>query len=144
MKIAIRKKCFETNSSSNHTLIITNEEDLENDKAQFLKEEEDDFFAQYGNFCKPLKTKEEKCYFMADLFHKENKDFGYVPFCYELEFEEICEIIPLTNPNNRCGVLKESTEFIVKLERSSTTTVGSSPSAVTTFPLSVTNFNPYA
>ena len=31
MKIAIRKGCFETNSSSNHSLIITNEEDMEND-----------------------------------------------------------------------------------------------------------------
>ena len=51
--------------------------------------------------------------YQADYRAKENKDFGYVPFCYELEFEEICEIIPLTNPNNRCGVLKESTEFIV-------------------------------
>ena len=50
--------------------------------------------------------------YQADYREKENKDFGYVPFCYELEFEEICEFIPLTNPNNRCGVLKESTEFI--------------------------------
>ena len=31
MKITVRKGCFETNSSSNHTLIITNEEDMEND-----------------------------------------------------------------------------------------------------------------
>ena len=42
MKIAIRKGCFETNSSSNHTLIITNEKDIENDKERFLKEEEDE------------------------------------------------------------------------------------------------------
>jgi len=51
--------------------------------------------------------------YQADYRQKENKDFGYVPFCNELKFEEICEIIPLTNPNNRCGLLKESTEFIV-------------------------------
>ena len=42
MKIAIRKGCFETNSSSNQTLIITNEKDIENDKERFLKEEEDE------------------------------------------------------------------------------------------------------
>ena len=99
MKIAIRKKCFETNSSSNHTLIITNEEDLENDKAQFLKEEEDDFFAAYGNFCKPLKTKEEKCYFMADLFHKENKDFGSMEDEYEV-------FIQVLKDNNEEEILK--------------------------------------
>ena len=66
MKISVRKGCFETNSSSNHSLIITNEEDMENDKAQFLKEE-DEFFAPYGGFCKPLKTKEEKCYLFPKL-----------------------------------------------------------------------------
>ena len=84
MKIAIRKGCFETNSSSNHTLIITNEKDIENDKERFLKEEEDEWFAQYGNFCTPLKDKAEKCYFMADLFHKENKDYGLMKKKYKV------------------------------------------------------------
>ena len=97
MKIAIRKGCFETNSSSNHSLIITNEEDMENDKAQFLKEE-DEFFAPYGGFCKPLKTKEEKCYFMADLFHKENREFGVL----ENEYEVFIQVL---KDNNEVEIL---------------------------------------
>lgn len=99
MKIAIRKGCFETNSSSNHTLIITNENDIENDKAQFLKEEEDEWFAIYGNFCKPLKDKAEKCYFMADLFHKENKDFHSM----EEEYEVFIQVL---KDNNEEEILK--------------------------------------
>lgn len=51
--------------------------------------------------------------YQADYRQKENEDYGYVPFCDELEFEEIVDIIPLTNPNNRCGIKKESTEYIV-------------------------------
>lgn len=98
MKISVRKGCFETNSSSNHSLIITNEEDMENDKAQFLKEE-DEFFAPYGGFCKPLKTKEEKCYFMADLFHKENREFKAM----EEEYEVFIQIL---KDNNETEILE--------------------------------------
>ena len=42
-----------------------------------------------------------------------NYDYGYVPFCTGLDFQEIEKIIPKTNPNNRCGEIKESTEYIV-------------------------------
>ena len=97
MKITVRKGCFETNSSSNHTLIITNEEDLENDKSQHLKEEGENW-APYGGFCKPLRTKEEKCYFMADLFHKENREFGVMKTEYDV-------FIKILKDNNETEIL---------------------------------------
>ena len=49
--------------------------------------------------------------YQQDYKEKENYDLGYVPFP-NIKFEEIESIIPLTNPNNRCGVVRESTEYI--------------------------------
>lgn len=43
----------------------------------------------------------------------ENISYGYVPFLNNFGFSEVEEIIPKTNPNNRCGIKKESTEYIV-------------------------------
>lgn len=51
--------------------------------------------------------------YQQDYRKKENYDFGYIPFVTGLKFNEIENIIPKTNPNNRCGELKESTEYIV-------------------------------
>ena len=41
-----------------------------------------------------------------------NYDLGYIPFIKELEFEEKENYISLDNPRNRCGIMKESTEYI--------------------------------
>lgn len=49
--------------------------------------------------------------YQEDYREKENFDLGYVPFPI-IKFEELVNIIPLTNPNNRPGDLKESTEYI--------------------------------
>ncbi len=43
----------------------------------------------------------------------ENISYGYVPFLNNFGFSEVEEIIPVTNPNNRCGIKKESIEYIV-------------------------------
>ena len=43
---------------------------------------------------------------------KANYDYGYIPFITGLEFFEKEEIIPKTNPHNRCGEIREYTEFI--------------------------------
>lgn len=43
----------------------------------------------------------------------ENVCLGYVPFLGNFGFEEKENIIPDTNPNNRCGMERESTEYIV-------------------------------
>ena len=49
--------------------------------------------------------------YQADYREKENLDLGYVPFP-NVKYEKIEAIIPLTNPNNRPGNLKESTEYV--------------------------------
>ena len=43
----------------------------------------------------------------------ENASLGYVPFLNNFGFEEIERIIPTTNKNNRCGIKRKSTEYIV-------------------------------
>ncbi|MBQ6817919.1 MAG: N-acetylmuramoyl-L-alanine amidase [Bacilli bacterium] len=50
--------------------------------------------------------------YQADYRKKENYDYGYIPFVNGLEFFEKEEIIPKTNPRNRCGEIREYTEFI--------------------------------
>ena len=61
--------------------------------------------------CKRKSLKYSTFGYQADYKEKENFDLGYVPFP-NIKFEEIESIIPLTNPNNRPGYLKESTEYI--------------------------------
>lgn len=51
--------------------------------------------------------------YQKEYHKKANYDYGYIPFVTGLDFFEKEEIIPKTNPCNRCGVLKEYTEFIV-------------------------------
>lgn len=50
--------------------------------------------------------------YQAEYRQIENIDYGYIPFVNGLEFSEIEEIIPKTNPRNRCGDIREYTEFI--------------------------------
>lgn len=83
MKISIRNGSFETNSSSHHSLILTNERDFEKDKEEYLKKKSGRF-RPYGGFCKPITTKEEKCYFLADMFNKENHEFNWMKDEYEV------------------------------------------------------------
>lgn len=82
MKYTIRKNTFETNSSSHHSLIITNEKDIEKDKEEFLNKE-GDLWRPYGAFCEAIKSKEEKCYFLADLFNKEYESLKWMVDEYE-------------------------------------------------------------
>lgn len=84
MKITIRKNTFETNSSSLHSLVITNEKDMEKDKEEFLKNDAGLIIPGYSEFCKPLKTKEEKCYFLNDLFNKENVDYDMLKYQHKV------------------------------------------------------------
>lgn len=69
MKITIRKNIFETNSSSTHSLILTNKEDLEKDldKERNNKEEFYPSILCYDKFDK----KEDKILFLGGLFDYE-------------------------------------------------------------------------
>lgn len=51
--------------------------------------------------------------YQKEYHKKANYDYGYIPFVTGLDFFEKEEIIPKTNPRNRCGDLKEFTEFVV-------------------------------
>lgn len=71
MKIQIRKNIFETNSSSTHCLIITNEENKENDIKTAIDKEKF-FYLDYTSFQVNLTKKEDKILMMAGLFDNEN------------------------------------------------------------------------
>lgn len=71
MKIQIRKNIFETNSSSTHCLIITNEKNKENDIKKII-EKEKFFFLDSSSFQINLTTKKDKILMMAGLFDNEN------------------------------------------------------------------------
>lgn len=69
MKISIRKGSFETNSSSMHSLVITNKKNQKNDYCKRKKEIENWGF-YYSD--KPVIDKENKVYFLAALFEYDN------------------------------------------------------------------------
>ena len=50
--------------------------------------------------------------YQADYKKMANYDLGYVPFMKELEFTEKVNYISLANERNRCGILKNKTEYI--------------------------------
>lgn len=81
MKLVIRKNTFETNSSSHHSLIITNEANLEKDLAE---KREDDLFFFCGGPHEPVRTKEEKVYFLAGLFDYETIDSNFMSYEYKI------------------------------------------------------------
>lgn len=74
MKIQIRKGMFETNSSSVHALIITNERDKEKDCNKIRKEEA--LWEPYININYCLKKKEDKVLMLAGLFDGEQIPYG--------------------------------------------------------------------
>ncbi len=70
MKIQIRKSVFETNSSSTHSLIITNQENKQPDIEQAIKNEEP-YWVDYLYFNEHLTTKDEKVLMLGGLFDFE-------------------------------------------------------------------------
>ena len=68
MKITIRRSVFETNSSSNHSLIISNKKDLKEDIEKNKLDE--DFYHSYGAEENPIITKEDKCFFLQGIFEE--------------------------------------------------------------------------
>jgi len=78
-KVTIRKQIFETNSSSTHAIILTNEK---NYKKDFDKHCED-FFVEIGNYT-AIKKKEDKIICLAGLFDYETVQNNWLTGEYEL------------------------------------------------------------
>lgn len=98
MKIAIRRGVFETNSSSNHALMITDKDNYENDKIKFEEKMNSGFFPCHGGFAKPITDKAEKAYFLAHLFDCDKRNFNrlkkeYKIFTYVLKDNNETEIL---------------------------------------------------
>jgi hypothetical protein len=102
MKISIRKHTFETNSSSNHSLILTNEKDMEKDKEKFEKElfGDDPLWENYcDGFLTPIKSVAEKAYFLNGVFNYENSDYEWMENEYKI-------FIKVLEDNNEAKILE--------------------------------------
>ncbi len=95
MKISIRRGMFETNSSSMHSLIITNKKELENDKKEFEET------LKYCFYCyNSIDSKEDKCYFLAGAFIcLENESYEH----FELEMSVLLQLL---RDKNETEILK--------------------------------------
>lgn len=92
MKISIRRKAFETNSSSMHSLIITNERNKDED----YKRRENDI-ENYGLYYSntPIMDKENKIYFLCSLFDYD-KDYDN---SLKREYEIFLRVLKDNNEN---------------------------------------------
>lgn len=100
MKINIRRNCFETNSSSNHSLILTTKKDCEKDMCAFKEKKKKNRFISAGGFRKRVETKEEKCYFLGGLFDFDARQFGELSQKYKI-------FIKILEDNNETEILEK-------------------------------------
>lgn len=82
MNFKARIGVFETNSSSTHSLILTNERELEKDLAKKKCEKEKMF--DYGGPTEILRTKEDKVYFLAGTFDEDKRQFNFLEEEYKV------------------------------------------------------------
>lgn len=99
MKIQIRKNIFETNSSSTHCLIITDEENKEKDLKSTI-EEEKYFYPEYVSFHNELNSPKDKILMLAGLFDCENHRNNNLTKEYEI-------FIKILNDQNEIELLKQ-------------------------------------
>lgn len=92
MKIVVRKSVFETNSSSNHSLIITNSKEVKDEIKRLKREVEE----ETGLIVQPgiLDTKEDKVYMLGGFFDwVQGNDYN--------EYDELYDIfIKVLKDNN--------------------------------------------
>lgn len=80
MKVVFRKHTFETNSSSHHSIILTNPENLKKD---IKKEDKECNPFMYGAH-EPLTTVKDKALFMAGMFDYEIKQMNWMKVEYKV------------------------------------------------------------
>lgn len=68
MKLTVRRHSFETNSSSHHTIILTNQKMVQEDIE--IENKDNEYFLDYVDYSL-IDTKEKKAYFLAGLFDYE-------------------------------------------------------------------------
>ena len=82
MKIQIRRGMFETNSSSNHSLIITNAKCKKDEIKKHKNKMEEEYFCQ-GFFNDEISSKEDKILMLGGLFDYDHR-FFYFSFLNEI------------------------------------------------------------
>ena len=82
MKIVIRNSTFETNSSSHHTLILTNEQDYKADLSKMTAKMKKD--CCWGGPHDALSTVEDKALFLGGLFDCDWKQYGLMGGEYQV------------------------------------------------------------
>lgn len=102
MKIAIRKGVFETNSSSNHSLILTNKQNRKKDEEEYFNPK-DELFAPFILNINTLETVKDKAIFLAALMDEQVDKFG----SYEKEYKLLMKIL---KEHNEVEILKEIEE----------------------------------
>ena len=103
MKISIRKGAFETNSSSMHSLVITNKKNQKKDYNKRKKEIENWGF-NYSD--KPVTDKENKVYFLAALFEYDN----YYDKVMSREYNIFLKILKDNNEEELLETLQQNTK----------------------------------
>lgn len=104
MKIQIRKNIFETNSSSTHSLIITNSRDLDKDMEK-MKKEEKYFYPEYIRINCHIASKEKKVLMLGGLFNFENK----INNCLKDEFQVFLQVLKDNNEKELLKKIEENT-----------------------------------
>ena len=104
MKVTIRRSVFETNSSSNHCLILTTKDKLEEEIERIRNENKFDF--SYGTEEYPIVTKEDKCYLLAGVMEEQlsYKKGDYI--IYEI-FKQVLK------DNNELEILAEVEQHMI-------------------------------
>lgn len=98
MKVVIRRSVFETNSSSNHCLILTKKEDMEEKLNKVRKEYE--WFMSVGTEENPIVSKEDKCYLLQGIFEEELSS----GFCSEAIYDIFKQVL---KDNNEVEILEK-------------------------------------
>ncbi len=97
MKVVIRRSVFETNSSSNHCLILTKKEESE-EKLKKVREEHK-WFMSVGTEDNPIVTKEDKCYLLQGIFEEQLSS----EYCSETVYDIFKQVL---KDNNETEILE--------------------------------------
>ena len=102
MKIQVRRGMFETNSSSVHSLIITNLRDKDEDYKKMQKDEEV-WYPEYITEHNYISTKKDKVLMLGGLFDSEKFPFGGMEEEYKI-------FIKVLKDNNEIELLQKLKE----------------------------------
>ena len=102
MKFSMRKGVFETNSSSNHSLILTNKRNMKKDEDAYLNPK-DELFAPFILCSHKLETVKDKAIFLAALMGYDAKQFGVCDAEYKM-------LMTILQEHNEEAILKEIEE----------------------------------